>query len=128
MTKRPFIISEEQTEAELQAARARNPNRAEIDDLRAQIRALSSRIQPLVSSEETYHALMLVLSKGFDSRVAAVKCMESPEIAHHLYNLFIPHVKSDIDEAVLDEAMARLGYSFDETSDDTPPYQPEATD
>lgn len=115
MTKR--IVNAEQLEAAREAARAANPNLARIDDLRAQIATLSREVGALVSDDEKYCNLMLFLSKDFDSRSAAVRVMSDGEIADHLFGLFIDHAEDEISEAILDEAMARLGHSWDDEED-----------
>lgn len=107
MTK--HILNEEQLMAHREAARAANPNRQLIDDLRTQSRALSDQILSLMSEDERYCNLMMALSAGFDSRVAAVSLMSDGELTGHLYSLFVDHANTPIDEAILDEAIKRLG-------------------
>lgn len=117
LTKTPKrIINSEQTEAHLAAARAANPNRERIDQLREQISQLSTEISRLTSDNEKYLNILLYLSGGFDNRVAAAKVMSDVEIAAHMAELFFPHCKADIDEAILMEALERLGWQPEEGS------------
>ncbi len=108
------ILNPEQIEAHQAAARAANPNRARIDELRAEISRLSSEISRLTSDDEKYLNILLFLSGGFDSRVAAAKVMSDQEIGEHMSNLFFEHCKADLDEAILMEALERLGWQPEE--------------
>lgn len=114
MTK--YVLNPEQLEAHRDAARAANPNTLRINELRAQTAALSTEILSLMSEQEKYCNLMMALSASFDSRVAAVSLMSNHEIAEHLYSLFIDQTRNEVDEAVLSEAMTRLGW---EPADET---------
>lgn len=109
-----YILNAEQISAHREAARLRNPNAKEIESLRAEIAALSARISGLISEDEKYLNILSALSEDFDSRTAAVKCMEDAEIADHLGELFFEHTRTEVDEAILTEAMTRLGWAAEE--------------
>jgi hypothetical protein len=110
MTKPKRILSQEQIEAYREDARRRNPNREKIDGIRDEIKKLSGHISELTSDDEKYCNLLMFLSKDFDSRIAATKVMSNQEIGSHLASLFYPMVSNEIDEAILSEALDRLGY------------------
>lgn len=110
VTKPHRIINQEQAEAHQAAARAANPNATRIESLRAQSRALSEQAAALTSDQERYWNLMAALSSGFDSKVGAAKVMSDQEIGDHLSNLFFEHTHGEMDEAILMEALDRIGW------------------
>jgi len=109
MTKK-FIINAEQIDAHRESARLCNPNRAKIEELKAQANAIWAQISPLISEDEKYYNLMMGLAT-FDEKEAAVKCMENNELCEHLANLFFDKTEGELDEAILSEALERLGYN-----------------
>lgn len=109
MTKQ-LILNKEQLEARRQDVRRSNPNLSRIKEIDDDIRLLSNERAGLISDDEKYLNLMTWMAEDFDSKVAAVKCMDSPELADHLGNLFFEYTSTELDEAILTEAMNRLGW------------------
>ncbi len=108
------ILNSEQIAAHQAAARAANPNRLRIDELRAQAKGLFDQAAALTSDEEKYLNILAFLSIDFDSRIAAVKVMSDNELGDHLSNIFFEHATDEMSEAILMEALERIGWEAED--------------
>jgi len=111
--KKPFILSEDKLEEQRLLAANKNPNKERIDAIHLEMRALSTELHSLLSETEKYCNLMLALA-NFDHKDKAASFMSNEEICSHMISLFEEHTQNDMDRAILDEALARLGWPFEE--------------
>lgn len=108
-----MILNTEQLEAKRDAARAANPNRAKLDALWAQRLDLANQIHALTSDAERYYNLLYMLADT-DEKAAMAKCMTDNELGAHLIGLCPTH--NEMDQAIVDEVLTRLGYVYEEPS------------
>ncbi len=101
-------------EAHQRDARAANPHAHEIVILRARAKALYDEAASLTSDAERYWNLMAALTNDFDSRAGAAKVMSNQELGDHLSNLFYEVPRTDMGDAILMEALERIGWRAEE--------------
>lgn len=113
MTKSKFIINPEQCEARRQELRAANPHKEKIAEIQTKILELATEKADLISNEEKYLNLMLMLAP-FDNKPLAVSFMSNQELGDHLSSLFFDKTENDLDEAILIETLNRIGWKMED--------------
>lgn len=111
MSKR--FISAEQVEAHLADAHKANPNRVRIEQLYQQMDIIRSEIGRLTTEQELYYSLINMVAQTNEKR-AMVKCMSDNELGVHIIELFMGHLHNDMDQAIFDEMLDRIGYKYED--------------